>query len=83
MTAKGATVEDTILQEVASHGTASWLLSYAMFLTGLIALFVAAIQTNNGWILVGVVLITFGEAIDRRRLSDPDDPRPSWCRGSE
>lgn len=71
-------MEDTILREAASYGTASWLLSYAMFLIGLIALFVAAIQTNNGWILVGIVFITFAVAIDRRRLSDPDDPRPSW-----
>ncbi|MFB6251640.1 MAG: hypothetical protein ABEI27_08150 [Halobellus sp.] len=71
-------MEDTILQEVASHGPASWLLSSAMFLTGLIALFVAAIQTDNHWILVGIILITLAEAINRRRLPDPDDPRPSW-----
>lgn len=71
-------MEETVLQEVAAHGTASWVLARAMFLAGVIALFVAAIQTTNNWILIGVVLITFAEAINRRRLSDPDDPSPSW-----
>lgn len=71
-------MEDTILQEAASHGGASWLLSSLLFLTGLVALFGAAIQTGNQLIIAGVVLISFAKAVDQRRLHDPDDPRPSW-----
>jgi hypothetical protein len=71
-------MEDTILQEVASHGTASWLLTRALFFIGLVSLFVASIQTANPWIWTGIVFIFFAEAINQRRLSDPDNPMPSW-----
>jgi hypothetical protein len=67
-------MEDTILQEVASRGTASRLLTRALFLIGLVALFVAAIQTANNWILIGIVSITFAEAINQRRPSGPNNP---------
>lgn len=71
-------MEQTLLKEAASHGTASWLLTNAMFLLGVVALLVATVQTDNPWVWVGLVFFLFAEAIDRRRLSDPDDPRPSW-----
>ncbi len=43
-------MEDTITQELASHGTASWLLTSGLLSFGLVALLVVLQQTNNPWI---------------------------------
>jgi hypothetical protein len=71
-------MEDTIVQELASHGTASWLLTSGLLSIGLVALLVALLQTNNPWIYVAIIAIEFREIINRHRLSDPDESAPSW-----
>ena len=71
-------MEDTLLQEAASHGTASWVFEQVLFLAGLISLFIASIQSENPWIMAGVTFILFAKALTQRRLSDPDDPLDSW-----
>mgnify|MGYP006873344223 CR=1 FL=1 len=71
-------MEDTITQELASHGTASWLLTSGLLSFGLVALLVALQQTNNPWIYVAIIAISFREIINRHRLSDPDESVPSW-----
>ncbi len=71
-------IEEILLQEAASHGTASWVFERVVFLAGLISLFIASIQTENPWIMIGVIFILFAKALTQRRLSDPNDPLEPW-----
>lgn len=71
-------MEGTLLQEAASHGTASWVFEQLLFLAGVASLFIASMQSSNPWIMLGVIFILFRKALTQRRLSDPDNPRDSW-----
>jgi hypothetical protein len=73
-------MEDTIIKEVASHGTASWRLEWGLFTAGFVALLWAHVQTGNVLIYWGIILVVFSRLLNRVRLSDPDEPEPWWRR---
>jgi|APHM01.1.fsa_nt_gi hypothetical protein len=71
-------MEDTIIQQLGSRGTASWLLTHGLLNIGIVGLLIALLQTNNPWIYGAIIAISLREMINRHRLSDPDVSAPLW-----
>ncbi len=72
-------MEATIMKELASHGSVSWLLERGLFILGFAMLMHAHVQTDNPILMLGIIAVLFAEIIEGARTGpDPDGPRPSW-----